>query len=522
MSQYVLNQYWVSWGQPLAEDAPCGEDCSFSSEFEALRAEVDKDTSLYAAGGTDWGLVSQLATEFLASQSKDLWALAYAVYAEYRINGVNAAPSAFQALTRILEIYWDILHPLPNRIQRRLAPLIWLYSRMEHDAIATCFMDGDTKNVQALKDEFNKLQSILHEKVEDQAPSFVGIFDKIPQEHSIAQDSAAEPAQTIPPAKTTAPTPIAVSLADMDKDGRVPAGILPQLIRNIIELSKQLAGHFLSLDVRDERAYRLHRVALWSTLIQAPQADSDGKTQLSNGVPADRIHAYTAAVEGKRYAEALPQLEISASKSPFWFDGHVMTVRCLEGLGARTAANVVRENLATLLQRFPELLSYKFKDSTPFASPKTLPWLESTSTQSSSGDTASNMAVKASTPEGKDEETRLQEAIACSANEGFQAGLRRLGTVPVGRSRIAVLHGIMQARYCLATGKKSAATRLLLALYQQMERWDLLDWEPELTARVLALLFASQPKQRGDAAEDMVRRLHWFNLDTALNIFQDT
>ncbi|MDR2821279.1 MAG: type VI secretion system protein TssA [Desulfovibrio sp.] len=515
MGQNNSDRYWTAWSKPVVEGAPCGDDCSFSAEFEALRAEVDKEGSLYHTGGADWGLVSQLATEFLTSQSKDLWVLVYAVYAEYRINGLDSCPFTFNALSKILETYWDSLYPLPNRIQRRLAPLAWLCTRMEHCASTTCFMDGTAKSVQALQDAFIKLQNFLNEKAGEDAPLFTGIFNKIPKSTLEIPEPAEQPPNPIPH------TPLAASLAEMDKDGRIPSGILPQLIRNVIEQNKQLAGHFLSLDVRDERAYQLHRVALWSTLIQAPQADSDGKTQLSNGVPADRIHAYTAAVEGKRYAEALPQLEISASKSPFWFDGHVMTVRCLEGLGARTAANVVRENLAALLQRFPELLSYKFKDSTPFASPKTLPWLESISTQSSSGDTASNMAVKASTPEGKDEETRLQEAIACSANEGFQAGLRRLGTVPVGRSRIAVLHGIMQARYCLATGKKSAATRLLLALYQQMERWDLLDWEPELTARVLALLFASQPKQRGDSAEDMIRRLHWLNLDTALGIFQD-
>ena len=96
-----------------------------------------------------------------------------------------------------------------------------------------------------------------------------------------------------------------------------------------------------------------------------------------------------------------------------------------------------------------------------------------------------------------------------------------LGTIPAGRSRAFVLHGILQARYCLAVGKKNAAVQLLSGLYQQLERWDLLDWESDLTARILALLLASQPKQRSGATEGMIRRLHLLDLDVALSVVQE-
>jgi type VI secretion system protein VasJ len=515
--------YMKVWGSSLSEGSPCGDDCSFSPEFEAIRAEVEKDTSLHAGGATDWVIVSRLATEFLASQSKDLWILVYAVYAEYRVKGLDACPAAFDALRTILHIWWDCLYPAPGRLQRRLAPLTWLCTRMEHAAETTSFMDGSSSAIHNLRSEFAKLQAILDEKGGEAAPSFIGIFAKIPENFSSAPPTDAASSGTVSTQTAphyTIPPSIAANFADMDKDGRIPPAILPQIIRNILEQARHLAVHFLSLSVTDERTYLLHRAALWGTLLQLPQADANGQTQLSCGIPPDRIQAYITAVDSKQYADILPQLERSAGKAPFWLDGHVMVTRCLEGLEAFRAAACVRETLTVLLQRFPELLSYKFRDNAPFASPKSLSWLESLCASVPLGKPASAPIRTTSSNEAGEDE-RLQESVALGMAEGFQTGLRRLGIIPAGRNRAAVLSGIVQARYCIAFGKKNTAARLLSALYRQMEEWNLLDWEPDLTARILALFFSLQPKQRSEAAEDMMRRLHWLSLDTAFNVLQE-
>ena len=42
-----------AWKAALPENGPCGEDVSFSPEFEALRNEVEKSTSLHATEGPD-------------------------------------------------------------------------------------------------------------------------------------------------------------------------------------------------------------------------------------------------------------------------------------------------------------------------------------------------------------------------------------------------------------------------------------------------------------------------------------
>ncbi len=513
------------WKTALTENDPCGEDISFSPEFEALKNEVEKDTSLYASEGTDWDLVLRMSTELLSTRSKDLWVLVYAVYAVYHTQGFAACPEALACLNTLLEKYWDALYPLPTRIQRRIAPLQWLQSRMVHCAGGTGFSGEKPEYVTLLKAQFVRLQAMLEARAGDLAPSFMAAFsnvtvaadaDQRPEEEGEAAGKAGE----LPQSATASPA-LGAALSGMDADGRVPSAVLPQLVRNVMEQARQLAGHFLSLDLLDERAYQLHRTALWSTLLHLPPADNAGVTQMACGVPKEKTQNYATALENRQYESVLPQLERSAAKAPYWLDGHYMVARCLEALGATAAHNCVKSALAQLLGRFPDLLNFRFKNGTPFASPKVIPWLEALQSAQPVGAAQAFAAGRAS-GDAPEEESRLQEAIALCIEEDFHAGLRHLGSLPAGRNRATLLHGLLQARYCLATGKKAAAHRLLQAMYRRLEQWDLLDWEPELSARIITLLLSAQSKPPAAEAEEMSRRLHWLSLDTAIGVLQET
>ncbi len=166
-------RFWDNWGQALSEESPCGEDVCFSPEFETLKAEVDKSASLHASERPDWHLVRQLASELLATQSKDIWAFVYAVYATCQIDGIGACSSAIAALTRVLETYWDGLYPSLARMQRRLAPLQWLCERLGHLAEGTGFMDENPEAVSALRTDCSALQDFLNE-IERYRPIVIG------------------------------------------------------------------------------------------------------------------------------------------------------------------------------------------------------------------------------------------------------------------------------------------------------------------------------------------------------------
>lgn len=278
-----------------------------------------------------------------------------------------------------------------------------------------------------------------------------------------------------------------------------------------------MGDHLLALNKEDERAYHLHRIAVWTTLLHPPAADANGRTEISCPIPPDLIDMYNAGVNEKRFAEMLPLIERSASKAPFWLDGHFLIVKCLEGMSATLPAFSVKHSLAQVIHRFPGLLSMKFKDGRPFASPRTVTWVDSF-LPTITGHLPIGFGV--SNPSGDsaqaDEAQLLQDAVALYQDEDFKTGLESLGAVPPGKNRAFLRHCILKARYCSAVGQPQAATMLLRSVVGKLQDWDLTEWEPALTAEAVALLLSLCAKSEKEEQEELQLLLHTFSLETAI------
>ena len=517
----LCDPIFKTWVSPLGEDSPCGEDISFSDEFESLKEEAEKEGSLHGGRSTDWALVLRMASRILADRSKDLWVLCYGVVAAYETQGPVSCAAALSALSCLLHGHWEDLHPGTARIQRRIAPLVWLAKRLDSRFLNVA-EEAEQPAIAALHKELVKIQAVLDARAGDKAPVLVGLLPA-PQTEIAGHGSAtphtsimdgALPSPSIPSAQSAPPDDLLVAL---EGDGRVPAAVLPRLFRTTQDQCRQLASHFSSIEPQDWRVILLNRAALWCTIDQLPPADTTGVTQL-RPVPLERAQGYSAAVEARKYGEILSQLEGSAGKAPFWFDGHFLVARCLEGLEAHGALLILRAVLAQFLARFPDLVRYKFQDGTPFASPRTMQWLDALDATF-----AGSAALRVSLGSGESarEQELLDESLAMNAEKGFQAGLTHLERYPAGRSRAAMRQGLLMARYCVAAGNRKAAVRLLQSMYAQLEKWEMLDWEPELSAGIIALLMSLRPKEKGEAAETMMGHLHRLHLGTAVGTFKD-
>jgi type VI secretion system protein VasJ len=77
--------------------------------------------------------------------------------------------------------------------------------------------------------------------------------------------------------------------------------------------------------------YRLRRHALWQNITSAPQAESDGRTQLA-AVSTDMVADYQA-----RFVRAditlWQQVEQSLLLAPYWLDGHHLSASIAQSLG---------------------------------------------------------------------------------------------------------------------------------------------------------------------------------------------
>lgn len=508
------------WGKIFQGNSPCGEDLSLDPKFEALQNEIQKDASIHDGQKTDWVVVYELADSILA-RSKDLWAYAYGSVAAYNSKNSDACASAVTSLAGLIETHWPDLYPSLKRPQRRVAPLKWLCNKFTHIAESTAFLGVPPASLTALNEAFATLQKVIDSHLPENALTFGTILrEQMASTHLAAEQPMANAPQEAP---KTAPTgkkgktpPLNTTLDEIEKSSIIPSAVLPQVIRAANDYCRQLGDHLLAVNNVHEPGFLLHRVSLWYTLPQLPPADTDGLTQMICPVAPDMIDMFTAAVNDKRYAEILPQLEKAASKAPFWLDGQHLVVRCLEGMSAPDAAYSVKHVLAQLVRRFPEITFLKFKDSRPFASPKTVAWIESFAPAMFGDSPFSATSLTGSVSSTQEDEIKLlQDALVMKDEAGFEAGLACLGKAHPGRSRAFIRHCILRARYCIAVGHTQTAATLLQTIFDKLKEWDLLDWEPELTTEAVSLLMSLKTKQQKQDNE-LSAVLHMVSLEAAI------
>lgn len=516
---------WVdSWRAVLSGEHPCGEDVSFHPEFERLQDEIEKNVSIYAGNQTDWDVAFTCASNILEGISKDLWGLCYGARAAYAKGGALWLIAALDILNGYLENSWEGLHPRP--LKRRLAAIQWLCSKFE-----VLFTDepipADDSDVGPLRESFRRLQELLDEHFGEEAPSVSAIIRTLPDEALVMATDGPEmtlvpaesPVAPVPQAAQAPPPPMTSSQSDTG--AVLSSDILAQVNRNTSDHTRRLAVHYLSLNYLDWRGYLLNRVALWTTIPQLPSADGTGITQM-RPIPKDKLSGYQSAIQTKQFAGILPTLERSAANQPYWLDGHFMVCQCLEALEAIDAHDAVLRTLQRFLRLFPGVKELKYFDNTPFASPATLQWLAGQDQPDAKGETAempwlSGTALGAVQSSPGDDESLLQTAIEKGGEESFGAGLALLGTALSLRSRKAVKNALLQAKYCVAMKKTKAAKQLLTAIYRQLDQWDLIDWEPELSAQVITLLVSLQ-KGKSKDQDEMLHRLYLLHLEAALKI----
>ena len=125
--------------EPVSDDAPCGDDLSFSSEFDAIQdARREDDPSLdqgewvTAIKVADWKTADTLCRELLAKRSKDIRLGVWLVEAQCKLNGAAGLAAGLNTLSALIDQYWDGLHPLPEDgdHEQRIGNLAWLATRL--------------------------------------------------------------------------------------------------------------------------------------------------------------------------------------------------------------------------------------------------------------------------------------------------------------------------------------------------------------------------------------------------------
>jgi type VI secretion system protein ImpA len=124
---------------PIAPAAPCGEDLSFSAEFDAIlemrRADdptLDQGEWVTELKQADWAGAAAQCEALLRTRTKDIRVAVWLIEALARRDGFAGLQRGLEALAGLCERYWDTLHPRAegaDGAEQRIGNLSWLAAR---------------------------------------------------------------------------------------------------------------------------------------------------------------------------------------------------------------------------------------------------------------------------------------------------------------------------------------------------------------------------------------------------------
>jgi type VI secretion system protein ImpA len=124
--------------EPISAESPCGEDLSFSSEFDAIQEARRSDDASLEQGEwvtdlktSDWFSVSRQCGTLLRTRSKDLRLAVWLAEASARMDGFTGLAGGYRLVAGLCDRYWDTIHPEAegDDHELRVGNLSWLLTQ---------------------------------------------------------------------------------------------------------------------------------------------------------------------------------------------------------------------------------------------------------------------------------------------------------------------------------------------------------------------------------------------------------
>ena len=112
---------------PIRENAPCGDDYSFSIEFDKIKRAREEDDPHLSQGEwatalkvADWPVVVEQCAEVLQQKSKDIRAASWLIEGLAHVQGYQGMADGCELLSQLCDRYWTQLYPLTEEGDQEL------------------------------------------------------------------------------------------------------------------------------------------------------------------------------------------------------------------------------------------------------------------------------------------------------------------------------------------------------------------------------------------------------------------
>jgi len=488
----------------IAGDSPAGADLSFEPEFEKIKSELDKLSSL-EGGEVDWRSVVEGAEDLLANRTKDLRLACWLTAGGLERSGWKGLVRGLAVCRGLITDLWEPM--LPKRDKARANIVVWLAERVgpKVQDLRVALEDGDDVRVSAQLVE--DIDRALADKLGD---AFPGIRGLVSATKARVRDIP-EPPPPPPPEPEPAPAPASEEWADEDEAPPPPPPPAPtgsvqlstraedaaSTARTCGESLVALARSIALADATRPWAYRLHREGIWLPFEVIPVENG---VIPSAGPDSATVELLQDLLATARWQELVVAGEEATARHPLWLDPQRLVALALERMG--TAFTAAREAVGRAASDFARrnafLLESRFSDGTPAASPETADWLEVEARRWQLGSRAKDVARD----EDRELAGRFEEAknlVAAGRHaEGLaiavQLARRGADTRERFRSSLDV------ARLAMSAGAHEVARPILEGLVATATAHSLETWDPGLCARLYSGLYRCLPADSPERA----------------------
>jgi type VI secretion system protein VasJ len=516
---------------PISSDAPSGTDVAYDVDFEAIKSEIDKLTSV-SGGQPSWRDVVEKSAVILEQRSRDLRLLAWSTVGRLQTKGVDGLAEGLAIMLRVVSSQWETLFPPMKRAKARANLIDWMNDQVLAvlQPMEATLANGDA--IRATQGLYDELDSLFSDKLGD-AYGGLGTLRSLLRDKVRAIPAAAAPPPPPPPVAATpspaaaspAPAPVAAAPAPPPAAPPPPAAAAPAMaaptvptisgvesvgpaLRVLGEGLSTAARHLRMADPANAAAYRLHRLGMWLNVTELPPAEG-GRTRL-RPPGADIKRQLDAKVSGQQWLDLLNSAEDLTNQYIYWLDLHRHVALAMERLGALfiEARKVVGRELVSFLERANALPSLAFSDGTPFADPGTQMWISEVQAEFGAG-AGSGGSSKVS-EEDEELQKRFEEARELVAGGKVVEGLGLAAQLaPRAADERRRFRGrLTVAELALQGGKPEIARPILEGLVREIDERRIQDWEPELCASTVATLSAAYRTLGSEIDKADLRMLH--------------
>lgn len=455
---------------PIAGASPAGADLRYDPLYDKIK-EARREEELIPSGGydrprkvADWPLVIKLASEAIATKSKDLQLAAWLTEAMLRKEGYAGLAGGLTAIRGILSQYWDGLFPEieDGDLELRVTPLDWLGGRLDFVIKSVPINKGghsfwhmkdgagipsekdaeeDKEKAEARKqaieegkvpkDVFEKafegtpkvflrqvsgdisgalaavdaLDEVCQEKFGDAGPSFRGMRESLGEVQHVMGQLIERKLLTDPdpvaPAGGDAAVSAAAAAGESGAAGSGPLAAEPVDRNDATSRVIGAARYLRKTEPTSPVSYLMLRALRWGEVrAEAPSPDP----RLLDAPPAPMRTQLKTLLLDQDYAQLLEVAEtVMGSKAGRgWLDLQRYVLNALDGLGSDYAhvSEAIRRELRALLSEVPTLHEMTLMDDLPTAGPATVQWLTAEGLLGGEGDAAPVASPQALAPKG--------------------------------------------------------------------------------------------------------------------------